>query len=271
MSEKKKDPAGLATEMLEKKLAEWRDGAEPVWRSAWPVFERLIARRVELTPVWNELWDKKVTGITLWNLTEQCIFASITSEKGEHAQLWADYRELQALNKDIADAYIELARLTERRDELLNRSGHFHVEHMFRLTDIIDAAGSENYLYRSYIRPELQKLDQYGLKYWPDVPALLRAAGEERPDVEFRDEASKTIALGRPSQRTDFLRELFDRIHDLKSLIIYGLQRDFRLSDESLATLCNVLCDLQEDAEVDGPYIKQARQRLRSQGYKAAW
>ena len=59
MSEKKKDPAGLATEMLEKKLAEWRDGAEPVWRSAWPVFERLIARRVELTPVWNELWDKK--------------------------------------------------------------------------------------------------------------------------------------------------------------------------------------------------------------------
>lgn len=271
MSKKKNDPAALATIILQKKLSEWRDGAEPVWPSTWPIFERLIARQLELTPVWQELWAKDVNGIPLWNLTEQCIFASMSGEKGEHSQLRTDYRELQALNTDIADGYNKLARLVERRDELLNRSGHLHVEHTFRLTDMIDAAGRENHLYLSYICPELRKLDRYDLKYWPDVPALLRAAGEERPEVTFHDDASRAIALAKPSLRTDFLRDLFDRIHALKSISIYGLRRDFRLSDESLAILCNVLCDLQEKSEINGPYIKQARQRLRKQGYGAAW
>jgi hypothetical protein len=271
MSETKNDAAGLATIMLQKKLSEWRDGAEPVLRSTWPIFERLIARRLELAPVWQELWAKGVNGIPLWNLTEQCVFASMSGVKGEHGQLRADYRELQALNIDIADAYTKLARLTERRDELLNRSGHLHVEHMFRLTDMIDAAGRENHLYLSYIRPELQKLDRYDLKYWPDVPALLRTAGEERPKVTFHDDASRAIALAKPSLRTDFLRDLFDRINELKRISIYGLRRDFRLSDESLAILCNVLCDLPEESEIDGTYIKQARQRLRKQGFAAAW
>lgn len=271
MSENQSDAVEGITAVLKKKLSEWRQEADPIFPGAWPVFERLIARQVEMTPVWEELADKGVSGTRLWLLTEQCILAAVEGESGEHAQMRAEYRELQALNEAISAMSIRLAQLIDERAALLNRSGHFYVERMLRLREFIDAAGFHNGHYRSRIQPELDKLNEFDRKYWPEMPALLYALGEEKTEISFRYDASKAIVLARPSLRTDFLRNIFDRIREISDGSAYGLRPDFRLSDASLATLCNVVLDLPPDEMTDAAYLKGARQRLRKQGYSAAW
>lgn len=270
MSENQSDAVERITAVLKKKLSEWRQGPDPVLHGALPVFERLITRKGEMAPVWDELAGRRVTGNQLWLLTEQFILAAVEGESGEHAQIRAGYRELQALNEDISETSFRLAQLLERREQILS-SGHFHVERMLRLREVIDAAGFHNGHYRSRLMPELDKLNEFGRKYWPDMPGMLHALGEEKTDIRFHHDASEAIALGRPSLRTDFLRNLFDRISELSNGSVYGLRPGFRLSDASLATICNVVLDLPPEKMADAAYLKGARQRLRRQGYSAAW
>lgn len=271
MMTENKNAAAYTTAMLSTRLKEFKDRPVPLLRSMWPVLERLIMREHEMAPVWEELAEKRVTGIPLWILIEQCILAAVEGESGEHNTIRAEYRELQTLNEEISAMSIRLALLIDERDALLNRSGHFHVERMLRLTDVIDAAGNDNYLYRTRIKPELENLGQYDLKYWPDMAALLHALGEEKTEITFRYDASEAIAFARPSLRTDFFRNIFDRIREISDGSAYGLRPDFRLSDASLSTLCNVLLDLLPDEMTDAAYLKGVRQRLRKQGYSAAW
>lgn len=271
MLKKNHGAPALAKEMLKMKLRELREAEHPLLRSTWPVIERLIARQHEMAPVWEELAKKDVTGTRLWVLTEQCIMAAVEGESGEHEAIRADHRELQMLNDEISWMSIKLAQFLDARDALLNRSGHFHVERMLRLTDFINVAGKGNYLYCSRIKPELEKLSHYDLKYWPEMSALLHALGEERTEITFRYTSSEAIAFARPSLLTDFLRDLFDRFCDISDGSVYGLRPGFRLSDASLGTICNVMLDLPGDEVIDAEYVKSARQRLRKQGLSAAW
>lgn len=271
MLKKNHGAPALAKELLKMKLRELREAEHPVLRSTWPVIERLIARQHEMAPVWEELAKKDVTGTRLWVLTEQCIMAAVEGESGEHEAIRADHRELQMLNDEISWMSIKLAQFLDARDALLNRSGHFHVERMLRLTDFINVAGKGNYLYCTRIKPELENLSHYDLKYWPEMSALLHALGEERTEITFRYTSSEAIAFARPSLLTDFLRDLFDRICDISDGSVYGLRPGFRLSDASLGTICNVMLDLPGDEVIDAEYVKSARQRLRKQGLSAAW
>ncbi|MHB9323266.1 hypothetical protein ACP3TG_29960 [Phytobacter diazotrophicus] len=153
--------ASRALTMLKEKLNEWQHGASPVWNSTWPVFERLIARHKEMEPVYAELEGKGVTGVRQWVFLEQCIFAGGFGTADNHAALRADYRELQAIAKEIPILSYRLATLLRRRSDILNRSGAFSVNYMTRVTDYLDMAGRENSLYQSRIKPEMEVLSHF--------------------------------------------------------------------------------------------------------------
>lgn len=257
--------------LLKENLCDWRDGPSPVWRSTWPVFERFIERHDEMLSVYHELATKGVTGIKLWNLLEQIIFSGTFSKKENHAELRADYEELAALNDSIGEASTRLAAMIERRSEILNQSGHFRSERMVRLSDLIDEAGSGNAYYEGFLRKELKPLKRYDLKYWPGIADILHVMGLEHVDIEFTDESTEAIINARSSSLTDYFRALFDHISDLKTGDWYTLPRDFKMTDNALATVCNVALNLAVDDVIDAAYVKRTRHRLKEQGFTAGW
>ncbi|EOW3238578.1 hypothetical protein AAIG28_23265 [Citrobacter freundii] len=166
---------------------------------------------------------------------------------------------------------MQLAEMLERRSVLIDKSGHFGCERMIKLTEFIDDAGEGNGHYPFYLKPELQRLNSFDLKYWPDITGIIRSLGMEEVGVTFRDEAAEVIINARRPSQTDFFRELFDNIATQKTGGYYALPRRFKLSDAALATICNITRDLPPDDLIDSVYVKRTRHRLKAQGFSAVW
>lgn len=118
--------AAVALLILNEKLSDWRNGPEPVWNSTWPVY--LVQLNI-------------------------------------NAALSADLGELQALYEDISATSLLLAKLLWRRSNILNKSGSFSIDIMVRLTGYIDETGGGKGLYRAFIQPKLDELNDFDLKY----------------------------------------------------------------------------------------------------------
>ncbi|WP_235430925.1 hypothetical protein [Serratia marcescens] len=165
---------------------------------------------------------------------------------------------------------IRLAEMLERRAELCE-NGHFGCDRMLKLTEFIDDAGEGNGHYPFYLKPELQRLNRFDLKYWPDIAGIIRSLGMEEVENTFADEATEAIINAHRPSMTDFFRKLFDNINEQKTGDDYSLPRTFKLSDAALATICNITRDLPPDELIDAAYVKRTRHRLKEQGFSAAW
>ncbi|EOU9718184.1 hypothetical protein ACOI70_002060 [Salmonella enterica] len=99
------------------------------------------------------------------------------------------------------------ADMPERRAELYGNS-HFQRDRIRKLIEFIDDAGEEN---GHCLKPELQRLNRFDLKYWSD-----RSPGMEETEVTFADAATGAIINTHRPSLTDFIRELFDRISEQK-------------------------------------------------------
>ncbi len=87
-------------------------------------------------------------------------------------------------------------------------------------------------------------------------------------EVAFRDEA---ISNARWPSQMDFFRELFDNIGMQKTGDYYALPQSFKLSDTTLATICNSPRDLPPDDLIDATYVKRPRHYLKTQSFSAVW
>lgn len=268
------DLSGLSEpvrQLLKNKLRDWRDSPDPIWNSTWPVFERLIARHDEMKPVYEELANRGVTGHQLWNLLEQFIFAGSFSTEENHASLRTDYQELTELNVAIGKFSNKLATMIERRSEILNQSGHFYCERMVSLTALMDEAAKDNGHYTTILRGELEPLQSYDLKYWPSIQDILHVMGQEEVTVGFTDDATEAIINARRPSLTDYFRQLFDHINELKGGFGNALPQSFKLSDSALATVCNITRELKPEDMIDAAYVKRTRHRLKDQGFVVGW
>lgn len=126
--------------------------------------------------------------------------------------------------------------MLERRSALIDESGHFHCERMHKLTEFIDDAGEGNGYYPFHLKSELQRLNSFDLKYWPDIAEIIRSLGMEGVEVTFADESTEAIINTRRPSLTDFFRKLFDNINEQTTGYPYSLSRTFKLSDAALAT-----------------------------------
>lgn len=260
-----------ALQLLNNTLRDWRDGPSPAWRSTWPVFESFINRHAEMLSVYRELAANGITGIKLWNLLEQFVFSGAFSKEENHAKIRADYDELALLNDAISEASTKLAAMIGRRKDILNHSGHFRCERTDSLVDLIDEAGSGNAYYNGVLREELNKLKYYELKNWPGIDDILHVIGMENIEIKFTDKSTEAIINARRPSQTDYFRWLFEHISDLKMGHWYSLPRAFKMSDNALATVCNVALNLPAEDVIDAAYVKRTRHRLKEQGFTAVW
>lgn len=80
---------------------------------------------------------------------------------------------------------------------------------MLKLTEFIDDAGEGGGHYQLHLKPEMQRLNSFDLKYWPGIAGITRSLGMEEVEVTFADEATEAIINARRPSLTDFFRALF--------------------------------------------------------------
>lgn len=263
--------SAIVLTLLEEKLHNWRYSANPIWPSTWPVFNRLIERHDEMAVVYREIASGNFTRRQFSMLIVQIIHAGSFGTDARFATLRADHQELVGLNDNISAMSMQLAEMLERCSALIDKSGHFGCERMLKLTEFINDAGEGNGHYLSFLKPELQRLNSFDFRYWPDIAGIIRSLGMEEVEITFKDEATEAIINARRPSRTDFFRELFDDINEQKTGYHYSLPRTFKLSDAALATICNITRNLPPDELIDAVYVKRIRHRLKEQGFSAAW
>lgn len=230
------------------------------------IIDRLLTRRVELVSAYADIYEKlhdREHGI-----------ATILGVVTNVAAFWnpqkvADARDarvrLQEVNREIAELAMDLTGLLEERSEIGNSSGFASDTH-YHIAEVIDAASSDNGFYRFHLRDELKPLkSQYDLKYWPSLAEVVRVIGQDAGDADTKatDTLTRAATTGSRGSRADFFKALFQLIRENGDANPGHLPRNFRLSDETLASLANCALDLGPDDLVDGAYVKRLRQRAR--------
>ncbi|MFZ6776990.1 hypothetical protein ACO0LD_09145 [Undibacterium sp. Ji83W] len=173
------------------------------------------------------------------------------------------------VNNEIAKKAAELAELMRRRDDLNNTTGFSSNTH-YSICDVIKIASRNNSRFAVYVEEKLDILrTQFDLKYWPTiaecVEELANNAEAASPKASDRLTAVATDAV-RPSL-ADFVKAFFEAINESTSRNYGHFPSDFKVTDNSLASLVNCSLNLNPEDFVDGPYIKRLRQR-RNEGKK---
>ncbi|WP_386338320.1 hypothetical protein O4D10_14805 [Xanthomonas citri pv. citri] len=131
--------------------------------------------------------------------------------------------------------------------------------------DVIDRASERNGHYQSYLKERLENLCQFDLKYWPSLSEMVRVIGNDAESANVQSHDSRSAAMSqtsRPSE-ADFVRAIEEGIAENQHAGQGGLPASFRLSDESIAALVNVLLNLPPESAKDAKYVKNIRERDR--------
>lgn len=228
------DPQAIALALLKEILHNWQKTVPPSRPSTWPVFNRLVERHDEMALVYRETASSSLSRQQLWVLLEHIIHAGSFGTDTRFAKQRADHQELTTLNNIISTMSMHLAEMLERRTKL-SGNGHFHCERMRKLTEFIDDAGEGGGHYQLHLKPEMQLLNRFDLKYWPGIAGIIRSLGMEEVEITFADEATEAIIKARRPSLTEFFRALFDNIGMHKTEDCYALPRTFKLSNAALA------------------------------------
>jgi len=232
------------------------------------IIDRLLDRRLELVDAYAEIHEKLHarpygTQMMLGIITNVAAFWN--PERVAEAR---DARDrLKQVNREIAELAMDLAGLLDERSEIGNTSGFASDTH-YHIVDVIDAASSENYLYRWHLKEELKPLgSRYDLKYWPSLTEIVRVIGQ---DANFAgtgatDPLTRAATTGSRGSRADFFKALFELIKENGTASHGHIPRGFKLSDSTLASLANCSLDLGPNDMVDAAYVKRLRQRLRDE------
>ncbi|MFJ2323184.1 hypothetical protein [Pseudomonas sp. NPDC087817] len=240
--------------------------AKGIWPNVQSIIDSMLKRRIELVEVYEEVhamlaqtprglyifWDVFVHSADGWN-----------PEKNRRARRARE--ELIGVNARISELADQLAALLDRRDELHNYSG-FGSNTQHHILDIVHEASEHNYRYESYVKEELDRIqNQYDFKYWPPLSDVIQAIGSdaEMAEVTANDPATEAATASRKSGRSDFIKAFLARIDDNRVRECGFIPNSFALTDGSLASLVNCGLDLAVDELVDADFIKRFRQRQR--------
>ena len=235
-----------------------------IWPSVNRLIDRMLERRAELNAVYEEVWNKlEPAGVER--------FLSIIHDVGA---IWdpcylsdaRDARRRQGeLRLEISELANRLAARLRERTELSEYSG-FRANGAYHVVDLIERASDSNGHFRMYLREPLSALRRdFDLKYWPSVADVVDAIANDALEVDISPADAITEAGTRSPRRSkaDSFRALLGALDEDRSSPLSPIGSDFRLSDEGAATLLNVMLDLEQEKQVDGPYIKRLRQRDR--------
>ncbi|WXL26724.1 hypothetical protein WG219_04385 [Ectopseudomonas mendocina] len=234
-----------------------------IWPSINCVIERMLARQNELIDAYEELH----TSLAHRHRALESFFDVLTSmpvawSPDKITKARQTRKDLTVINSQIAAMADSLAQLLTRRNELKETSG-FSCETFHHVLDVVElAAESEgNHLFEWHVKEHLDALRyQYDIKYWPPLSMVVAAVGENARNAEVyaADLATASATESPRSGLSDFLKAFLARIEDNSSI-----PRNFKMSDNTLASLVNCALDLDADKLIDAEYVRRFRQRER--------
>jgi len=238
-----------------------------IWPSQNRVVDRLLARQPEMVRAYREVHDKLAAHPHALSEFWRVLMSTAALWNPErNAEARASRDRLIEVNREIADKAAELAHLLEERSDLRNTSG-FHDDTLYSVIGIIEAATEGNHLHRMYLRKPLKALSaQFDLKYWPTPEEFMAALASDADAAcpEASDPLTEAATRASRPSKADFFKALFVAIDENRTVEHGWLPNDFKLTDETLASLANCALDLGPDDGVDGAYVKRLRQRERA-------
>lgn len=240
------------------------NAARSIWPSVNRVISRVLDRRIELHAVYSELTEKLHPSSVKRFLTVTVEVLAIWSPQFLDRARAARQRH-EELRNEIYNSATQLAELLRERTNLGETSG-FSTDGLFHVVDVMDRASQTNGHYTGWVQEKLQILEgQFDLKYWPSIPEMLDVIAEDAlaTSVQPTDSITEAATSSPKRSRADAFRALRTAIANAHDAAPGSIPRQFRLSDESYASLLNVILDLNESNCVDGAYVKRLRQRDR--------
>lgn len=247
--------------LLDKKARNIQDRILP---SENIVIDRLLERRGEVQYAYNELYSKLGKNLpALITILELLITVSSTHNLEEVKKSRDTERQLNEVNRQICSKATELAELLKRRSELINTSC-FTTDTHYHICNIISEASLSNPYFTSYLQDKLKQLQgRFDLKYWPRLDDVMKTiADDARMAVPVAiDSITKAATIGVRASLADYFRALFEAIECNRQKECGFLPNDFKLTDNSIATLANCALGLMPEDIIDGPYVKILRNR----------
>lgn len=104
---------------------------------------------------------------------------------------------------------------------------------------------------------------QFDLKYWPRLDQIIRTLAEDADHAELSaiDSVTESATKSQTSSKADYFRALFEIIENNLQLNYGFLPDDFRLTDNTIATMANCTLALAPKHMVDSLYVKNIRHR----------
>ncbi|WP_422473663.1 hypothetical protein [Endozoicomonas sp. ALB032] len=234
MGLKKDNPTVFCKGFIEWELKTYQE--EKIWMSYWPVMKRMLDRADELVQVFHELieafgYSDTLEGYPpqnqyLW-LTLEHIWTSQDYCRKDVKQARNDFKELNRLQEEMIELSEQLAGALRRETELYERTGFNKADYQ-SITDMVELASENNYLYNSYLSKPLKSLAiQYDWKYWPSRAAIVEVIStfERAQPAPAHLDISDQVIQGRTSDIKDFVLAFDQKFDDS-----VGLPKDFRFS-----------------------------------------
>jgi hypothetical protein len=226
------------------------------------VAERLLARRLEMKPVYAELQKKLAPDERAIRVFLGVILSATFWDPGAIAETRAGRARLAEVNAEIAEKASALVSLLREREELHNESG-FWSNTEYHPLNLIDRAGEDIYLYKSYVREPLSATRTFDLKYWPRIADCIAVLARDADEAEIEASDDITGAATSASRKglADYAKAIFAGIESRREGIPILIPLDFTMSDASFAALINCSLDLGPDDGIGADFVKGVRQR----------
>lgn len=256
-------PIEFCEGFLRREIAENTD--KKILASENIVAERLLARGLEMIPVYAELHRKLSPDERAIRVFLGAILSATFWNPEAIAEARAGRARLEEVNVAIAETADRLVQLLAERDKLHSQSGFYSKTEYYPL-NLIDRAGEANYLFTSRVRNEMNALRTYDLKYWPNIADCITilARDAESAEIEASDDITEAATSAKRRGLADYLKAIFAAIESRREGLPILIPLHFNLSDASLATLINCSLDLDADDGVGADFVKGVRQRERA-------
>lgn len=266
MKLRRNNPTVFCKDFIDRELESYKE--KSIWKSYWPVMQRMIDRADELTLAFDEIVSKfgysdKVEGYPPENAYVWLILEHIWGSKGycreDIKNARDNLKELCSLSEEITNLSEQLAAALRRQAELYEYAG-FQRQDCQSVIGMIEKASEHNHLYNSYLSKPLNSLaGQYDLKYWPSraeaVEAIANFERVQPSPVHY--EIPDQVMQGRISDIKDFVITFDLKFDDDWS----NLPKEFRFSNNAMAEIINVVLDLPNDTLKTGEAVRLVRNR----------
>ncbi|WP_417442383.1 hypothetical protein [Idiomarina abyssalis] len=236
------------------------------WPSEIPVIDRILERFDELTPLWDEL-NSKLNFIARSAFIDCAVGLITFARKEDFAQGRQIARELETLNKEIAEAASKLVGLLELQKEKLEDSG-FSSDIYYSIRDVINDAANQsgNHLYEWHPKEKLNQLfAQYDLKYWPSLPQIIHSIADNasRAEVYASDEITLVGTQSQRASSVDCVRAFYTALGNFKVHDHQMIEKVMSFPNSAVVSLLNIVYNWQDHEILSDEQLKNYKSRIR--------